>query len=208
MSRDNTKRKGGRTPKFDYDSDEFYDEILALAMQGFTDSEIAYGLDDKFGASLDPDVFGSMKNGHYANWSEEENQRRSERINRVLARGRMKVNSIVRGRYLKAALGGIKTKSVSVIERSIRDEYGNETGKTVLQTTSGEIELPPNIQALSTWLYHHDPEWREAQQAEKKSEESTGNGNMPDDIHIEVVYNEKEHLELQGKRMIEDGKNP
>ena len=30
-----------RPKKFDYDSDDFYDEILALSMQGLTDAEIA-----------------------------------------------------------------------------------------------------------------------------------------------------------------------
>ncbi len=28
-----------RPPKFDYDSDDFYNEILALAIQGLTDAE-------------------------------------------------------------------------------------------------------------------------------------------------------------------------
>ena len=74
-----------RPRKFDYDSDDFYDEILALAMQGLNDAEIADALGDKFGQTLNPDVFGSMKNGNYAHWTEEENQRRSERLNRVLA---------------------------------------------------------------------------------------------------------------------------
>ena len=37
----------GRPKKFDYDSDDFYDEILALAMQGLTDAEIADALEDK-----------------------------------------------------------------------------------------------------------------------------------------------------------------
>ena len=40
-----------RPKKFDYDSGDFYDEILALAMQGFTDAEIADMLVDKFGVS-------------------------------------------------------------------------------------------------------------------------------------------------------------
>ena len=52
-----------RPKKFDYDSDDFYDEILALAMQGFTDAEIADMLVDKFGVSLDPETFTNMKNG-------------------------------------------------------------------------------------------------------------------------------------------------
>ena len=34
-----------RPKKFDYDSDDFYDEILALSMQGLTDAEIADALE-------------------------------------------------------------------------------------------------------------------------------------------------------------------
>ena len=30
--------------RFNYDGDEFYNEILALALQGFTDKEIAFNL--------------------------------------------------------------------------------------------------------------------------------------------------------------------
>ena len=54
----------GRPRKFDYDSDDFYDEILALSMQGLNDAEIADALGDKFGESLSPEVFYTMKNGN------------------------------------------------------------------------------------------------------------------------------------------------
>lgn len=50
-----------RPPKFNYDSDDFYDEILALSMQGLTDAEIADALEDKFKTSLSPEAFCSMK---------------------------------------------------------------------------------------------------------------------------------------------------
>lgn len=173
-----------RRPKFDYDSDDFYDEILALSMQGFCDAEIADALEDKFGESLSPDVFGSMKNGNYANWTEEENERRSQRLNRVLARGRRKINAIVRGRYLKAALGGIKTKSRQTVSRHMIID-GKVTDDETIQTSEGEVELPPNIQALATWLYHHDPEWRRVQKGldEETSEENV-NGSVPIDRWI------------------------
>ena len=139
-----------------YDSDDFYDEILALSLQGLNDSEIADALD------LDPDVFGSMKNGNYANWNEEEKKRRSERINRVLARGRRKTTSLVRGAYLKAALGGKKVKSKTVVTRKLRVD-GVYTDDVEIQTSETETEMPYNVQALATWLYHHDPEWRKVQ---------------------------------------------
>jgi hypothetical protein len=56
-----------RPKKLDYDSDDFYDEIIGIAMQGLTDAEIVDSLADKFGVSLSPDVFSTMKNGCYAN---------------------------------------------------------------------------------------------------------------------------------------------
>lgn len=56
-------------PKFNYDSEDFTDELLALAMQGYTDDEIADALEERFGQSLDPTTFSSMKNGHYECWS-------------------------------------------------------------------------------------------------------------------------------------------
>lgn len=159
-----------RAKKFNYDSDDFYDEIYALSMQGLTDAEIANALEDKFGEKLSSDTFGKMKNGNYTGWSEKDNKRRSERICRVLAHGRMKVNSIVRGMYLKAALGGKKLKNISQTKRHLRLSDGTMTNDEEVQTTESEIELPPNIQALSTWLYHHDPEWRKVERKQDDDE--------------------------------------
>lgn len=150
-------------PKFDYDSDEFYEEIFALSLQGLNDAEIADALYDRFKANLDPDTFSAMKGGRYPLWTLEENKARGERINRVLARGRRKINGIVRGAYLKAALGGKKTRNKSTTYRHEYDDQGNPIGKYPIQEVESEIEMPPNIQALSTWMYHHDPEWRKIQ---------------------------------------------
>ena len=66
--------------KHNYDSPDFYKRIEALAMNGYTDSEIANEL------NLSDDVFGSMKNGNYQCWNDEENKRRGDEIGRVLAR--------------------------------------------------------------------------------------------------------------------------
>ena len=165
-----------RPPKFDYDGDDFYTEILALAMQGLNDAEIAFALEEKFGVSLSPEAFCSMKNGKYDKWNDKENERRSARLVKVLARGRYKVLGIVRGRYLKAALGGIKTKSKSVTKRKMVVD-GQATEDEIVQTTENEVELPPNMQALATWLYHHDPEWRKVER--KLDEDST---DIPTDI--------------------------
>lgn len=173
-----------RPKKFDYDSDDFYDEILALSMQGLTDAEIADALEDKFGVSLSPEVFYSMKNGNYNKWSDEENERRSARLAKVLARGRRKINSIVRGAYLKAALGGKKLKNKSTTTRRLKLPDGTLTDEEDIQTTVSEIEQPANIQALSTWLYHHDPEWRKVEKNQSDDEDISSGGSIDIDKWI------------------------
>lgn len=164
-----------RPKKFDYDSDDFYDEILALSMQGLTDAEIADKLEDKFGVSLSPEVFSCMLNGNYKAWSKRENRVRSERLSKVLARGRRKINAVVRGAYLKAALGGKKIKSKTTVKRRMKLPDGTLTDAEDVQTSETEQELPYNIQAMATWLYHHDPEWRSI---ERKQDV----GDVPQDI--------------------------
>ena len=160
-----------RPPKFDYNSNDFYDEILALSMQGLTDAEIADSLEDKFDASLSPEVFCSMKNGNYDCWSDKENEERGARLTKALSRGRRKINGIVRGAYLKAALGGKKVKSGSKTSRKIKLSDGTLTDDEDVQTVDSFQEMPPNIQALSTWLYNHDQEWKKA--CNSKGDEET-----------------------------------
>lgn len=165
-------------PKFNYDSEEFYKEIYALAMQGLNDAEIAYALGDSLGVVLDddgnvikdseikglePTTFAAMKEGKYPIWSAEDNERRSRRIKKELAHGRAKVLGIVRGRYLKAALGGIKIKG-----KVTRKRYNVINGKSdfqnmVMEETESEQETAPNMQALANFLYHHDPQFRNIQ---------------------------------------------
>ena len=81
-------------PKHDYDSEDFYKRIEQLAMNGYTDEEIANEL------NLSADVFGSMKNGNYQCWNKEENKRRGAEIHRVLAHGRTKIVALLRGAYI------------------------------------------------------------------------------------------------------------
>lgn len=153
-------------PKFDYNGNAFYDEILALAMQGLSDAEIADSLSDKLGNSLSPEAFSRMKNGKYDGWTKKQNEKRSERICQVLARGRRKINAIVRGAYLKAAIGGKKVKSETKITRRMKLPDGTLSDVEDVQTSATEQELPPNVQALSTWLFHHDEEWRKISKGE------------------------------------------
>lgn len=179
-----------RPKKFDYDSEEFYDEVLALSMQGLTDAEIAYSLSDKFGQSLTPAVFCTMKNGKYDKWNKKENELRSEKLAKVLTRGRAKINAAVRGAYLKAALGGKKVKSKTRRYLSTKCDCGGGDANCPMCHGLGMIyseryavvdeaeqELAPNVQAISTWLLHHDEEWRKIERKEDVEDVPT-----PEDI--------------------------
>lgn len=164
-------------PKFNYDGEDFYKEIYALAMQGLQDAEIAYNLGDSLGVAedengvpyyndargLSPEVFTKMKNGNYEGWTEEENKRRSERISQELAHGRAKILGIVRGRYLKAALGGIKIKASSKRKRYNIINGVKDEDNMVMEESESVSETAPNMQALANFLYHHDPQFRNIQ---------------------------------------------
>lgn len=140
-------------------------------MQGLNDGEIAYSLEDNFGVGLTPSTFAAMKGGNYTGWNEEDNKRRGERISYELAHGRSRINGIVRGRYLKTALGGIKVKGKSVRRRHMVVD-GQQTEDMVVETVENEQETPPNVQALANWLYHHDPQFRKIQKGIDESEDN------------------------------------
>lgn len=190
-------------PKHNYDSPDFYKLIEQLAMNGYTDEEIANEI------NLSREVFGCMKNGNYENWTDDENKRRGKQITNVLAHGRTKIIALLRGAYIKGAFGGKKTKSKIV--KYVQDKcecmgadkkcpYCGGTGwitltdKAVVQES--ETELPPNMQAISTLLYHHDPEWRKV---ERKLDEEKSD-NRIEGFDINVVYNKKEDLDLQERK--------
>ncbi len=169
-----------KRPKFNYDSEEFYDEIERLAMQGLTDKELSFSLAEKFGSSLSPQVFSYMKNGHYSRWTEKENKCRSERILSALCKGRCKINAIVRSTYLKAGLGGRKVTSV-VSPKPVKIKCvcgGDKTcdacgGRGYYYAIAQETarELPPDVRALSSWLYHRDEEYRKIERMADAKEE-------------------------------------
>lgn len=171
--------------KYNYDDEGFYKAISIAAANGMCDAEIADTLE------LDPETFSRMKNGTYIGWSKEENERRSARVLQCLERARRKVNALVRGRFLKAALGGIKIKSTQSRAISQRcsvcggtDPQCPECGGTGTEFVTdkkvvmlNEQETPPNINALATWLFQHDKEWRKIQMS--KGDESE---EVPKDI--------------------------
>lgn len=139
MQESESTHKGnmGRKPKHNYTSEEFLSQVESYAKKGFTDKEIAYAI------GLEPETFCRKK---------------AEvcQLSQVLSRGRAQINATVRAKFLAMALGGIKTKNT--IRRKIRNDDGSETGEEEIQVT--EVELAPSLQAQTTWLYHHDEEWR------------------------------------------------
>lgn len=187
-------------PKHDYDSPDFYKLIEQLAVNGYTDKEIANEL------NLSADVFGAMKNGNYWGWNENENKCRGDEICRVLTHGRTKIIALLRGAYIKGAFGGKKVKSSIVkyvqdkcscmgADKKCMDCGGTGwvtlTNKAVVQES--ETELPPNMQAISTLLYHHDPEWRKV---ERKLDEEASD--IPADIEKGVDIGKWIEKEVSG----------
>lgn len=213
--------------KFDYDSKDFYDAIGNLAAKDYDDNEIAQfvGVEirsivqKRYGKAidaaetpndvpdapdlshipdgLDPTVFSDMKNGRYQNWTEQENKLRSMLINQVLQRAREQLKLVYKGVYDKLALGKVKTKTTTTTERNTVNRDGTPfTEKTTTTTTQ---ELPPNLQALTMWRWHHDPEFKNAMREMKKMDVAVEDKNI-DKIKINVVYNKKEDTDLQDRR--------
>lgn len=214
--------------KFDYDGEDFYKAIANLASRDYTDREIALNIgaeirsiiearnnqriDDYEGDdfdsleleptdgipdSLNPEVFSRMKNGEYDKWDEQENKLRSMLIGQALSQARVKLSLLYKGVYDKLAMGKWKTKTVTTVVRDGFDKDGNKVNDTTVTTT--EQELPPNMQALSTWRFNHDPEFRKTLQQMKKMDVSVEDKTI-DKIKVNIVYNKKEDTELQEKK--------
>lgn len=214
--------------KFDYDGEDFYKAIANLASRDYTDREIALNIGaeirsivearnnkriddfegDDFDSleleptdgipdSLNPEVFSRMKNGEYDKWDEQENKLRSMLIGQALSQARVKLSLLYKGVYDKLAMGKWKTKTVTTVVRDGFDKDGNKVNDTTVTTT--EQELPPNLQALSTWRFNHDPEFRKTLQQMKKMDVSVEDKTI-DKIKVNIVYNKKEDTELQEKK--------
>lgn len=166
---------GGRKPKFDYKGEEFLSKVKEYALKGFTDKEIAISL------GLAPQTFCDKKG-------------KIKELYEVLSRARVTLNAAVRAKFLSLAMGGVKTKTVTTSKLKLTD--GTLTNDEVLQTV--EAELPPNLNAQSTWLFHHDEEWRQ-RTVSKVDVTTNGKDIVPPKVSIEIVYNQKEDIELQDK---------
>lgn len=91
-------------------------------------------------------------------------------------------------------MGGVKTKTTTTSRLKLSD--GTLTDDEIVQTV--ESELPPNLNAQSTWLFHHDEEWRQ-RTVSKVDVTTNGKDIAPQKVNIQVVYNKKEDIELQDK---------
>ena len=165
-------------PRHDYDSNDFYELIRQLAMNGFTDKEIAHHL------NLEPDTFGAMKNGNYESWSAAKNRRRSKRIVGVLTSARSNVVAGVRSAFIRSALGGkiIHSKTQNYVRQRCKCNgndpncpYCGGTGWITLTdkavVTETETELAPNTRAQGTLLFHYDPDWRKVERNQDEDED-------------------------------------
>lgn len=212
--------------KFDYDGQDFYTAIGNLASRDFNDYEIAMHLGEEVRKiienrnnevidnaetpddivledtenipdSLAPEVFSRMKNGNYDKWTEQENKLRSMLIGQALSQARVKLNLLYKGVYDKLAMGKWKTKTTTKVERNTINKEGIPYTETT--TTTTEQELPPNMQALTTWRFNHDPEFKKTLRQMKKMDVSLEDKTI-DKIKVNIVYNKKEDTELQEKK--------
>ena len=145
----NTPKRMGRKPKYDYTSEDFLTRVGELAKRGFTDGEIALSL------GLNPTYFAEKKGEH-------------TEISEALSRARAQVNGLVRAAFLKSAIGGRTVRQVQYIEvhcqckgqnKSCPDCHG--TGWHVPETERKvtETELAPSLAAQERWLMNYDSEW-------------------------------------------------
>ncbi len=212
--------------KFDYDGKDFYTAIGNLASRDFNDYEIAMHIGEEVRKiienrnnevidnaetpddivledtenipdSLAPEVFSRMKNGNYDKWTEQENKLRSMLIGQALSQARVKLNLLYKGVYDKLAMGKWKTKTTTKVEKNTINKEGTPYTETI--TTTTEQELPPNMQALTTWRFNHDPEFKKTLQQMKKMDVSLEDKTI-DKIKVNIVYNKKEDTELQEKK--------
>ena len=159
-------------PKYDYDSDYFYQRIQESADRQMQENHIIW--DKVIAADLGfetPTTFSEMKNGEYRAWSKEENERRSKRINDLLSRARASVEPEVWRMVLEMGLGKVQAQDITFDK--IGDKIQDEQRITV-------HKLPPNLNALQMWLRHHSQIYRSIESGKLEDEE---NSDIPMDIN-------------------------
>ena len=145
-----TPKRMGRKPKFDYTSEEFLARISDLAKKGYTDKEIAFTI------GLSWQKFSERK----SEYSE---------IRDALSRARAQINTIVRGAFLKTALGGRMVRTTQYVQKRCECR-GNDPKCEICDGTGWitpdqhkvvtETELAPNLMAQQRWLMNYDTDWK------------------------------------------------
>ena len=115
-------------------------------------------------------------------------------ICQALSRARTNLRLFYKGVYGKLAAGKWKTKATTTVTRNALTKDGTPFTETT--TTVTEQELPPNLQAISTWRFNHDPEFRKTLQQMRKMDVAVEDKNI-DKINVNISYNKKEDTELQ-----------
>jgi len=179
------KKRQGRAPKYDYTAPKFLEMISDLAKKGYTDKDIAISI------GLSYQTFSEKKTKYIE-------------IAESLARGRSQLNTVVRGAFLKAALGGRLVKKYSYVQK--RCECGGKDPNCPICDGGGwitpeqhrvveEYEQAPNIMAQNRWLMNYDEEWKKQLKGNDPSDINKVEG-----IDIEVTFNKKEDLDLQDRK--------
>lgn len=175
-------KNAGRKPKFDYTGEEYLNKISELARKGYTDRDIAFTI------GLSESTFFEQKAKH-------------SEISEALAHARSQLNTVVRGAFLKAALGGKLTRRYSYVQK--RCECGGKDPDCPICDGTGwitpeqhrvveEIEQAPNLMAQNRWLMNYDADWKKKTRGVDEEEDNTVDG-----FDIEVTFNKKEDLDLQ-----------
>lgn len=181
------KNKGGRPPKFVYDSEDFLATVVEYAKRGYTDKEIAFAI------GLNPSTFYEKK-------------AEFPKLCEALLHARAMLNGLVRATFLKTALGGRIIKTTQYVMRKC--ECKGQDSNCPICNGSGwltpeqnkvvtETELAPNLNAQNRWLMNYDEEWKELS---LHSMDVSVDDKTIDKISVNVVYNKKEDVELQGEK--------
>lgn len=153
------------TKQFDYDKEEFWGQVYELALQGFSNRQIAIHLKTNDKSRFNPDTFNKMVRGTYEKWNNEDRQDYTFRLREILENAREKINTLVRSRYLKCGLGGHKVKTTTTVTKKIRVD-NEETEGELIQTTVTESEMAPNPTILRHWLNMYDTDWAKQEEAD------------------------------------------
>lgn len=157
-------------PKYNYDSDSFYQRIQESADRQMQENHIIWDKVIAKDLDLESSVFSAMKSGCYPQWTKQENERRSEQINNVLSHARASVEPEVWRMVLEMGLGKVQAQDITFDK--IGDKIQDEQRITV-------HKLPPNLNALQMWLRHHSQMYRSIESGKLEEEE---NSDIPTDI--------------------------